>query len=279
MNKKNLLNKIGELILTEHHKGKNVPYLLYKFGLSNNISGLWAGSSMTYSVKQHRFYKRINKIIKGLGFVILLLSLLATLILASRINPDSFYYGFLQELLAELIFAFTLAYILWKILDREKPANISLLYNSIKVPGTDNIYEVSIFILNKSNRSIDSFGIYSAFHFPADYTQILFPTIDKLHVDAGYGNHIKVSYYFPYLIFCDQEVEIIKFNYEVDKEFHPEPSPVISIPYHIYTYGRRYPEVIKVRPRGEKLIDPHNMEVGYANAVIELGKYQTQAIF
>lgn len=195
-----------------------VPYPLLNFVIEHNY-GAWAGASIYFSFRQFDYQTKLNKFKYTFLSYFLPIIILIVILVGAIQDSENFFFGFVQNLLSEIILVLLILYILPKILNPKRNFKISLFYEKIhNDQSNDNSQEINLILKNSGTEVYKSNEIYWEVFIPFDYVHKREFTLINGNCEASeelFSTMLKLYGYNPIPIFIDQEFQIAKVNFKL----------------------------------------------------------------
>lgn len=221
-----------------------VPYPFLNFVIENSYGG-WAGVSIYFSFRQFDYQTKINKFKSAIFSYFLPIIILTVILVGAIQDSGNFFFGFVQNLSAEIILVLLILYILPRILNPKKNYKISLIQEGSYINYyADGKVEITISLINSGQEVYKEKEISWEIFISEDLFDSSDITVVNGNVDKSdelFMTMWKFSGINSSPLFIDQKIQIanLSFNKEVLQD--PSHSPC-KIYFKIMTINGNVPE-------------------------------------
>lgn len=224
-----------------HDKGK-IPLPLLKFIIKQH--GGWAGVSIYMNMREHKYDQRLTKTGKILMYVLLLVIMVVAIIIGLTQNSERFLFGFLQNLISEIILLLLVLYLLPKVLNKPNKYKVVLSTRFHYIPDLEkNRKTIKLILKNEGEEVYKSNEIEWEIFLP----EISF---EEIEIIDFIGNHEKAGFIIGHAcwlygcinspLFIDQTIEIATICFKSESSQN-EKEPPKKIYYILRTIGGNVP--------------------------------------
>lgn len=260
MNKlfKNMKNYIHQAVQSRRRPGEilaDIIYLIYKCNNDNipyplllyviNYYGGWAGVSIYLNSRKYLYHIKVTKAKNLFTNLIIPSGIILVVIFGAIQKSDTFFFGFVQNLLSDIILILLIIYLLPKILNPQKKYNVSLMQFRDIIPAADNDkVEIIISLVNTGEEVYKREEIYWEIFIPFEYLEeediSLFN--GEIQIDEFFGKMWKIFGTNLSPLFIKQDQRILRANFNRDVLYGTTDSP-LKIYYEFKTINGNIPTI------------------------------------
>ncbi len=225
----------------------NVPYPLFNY-VQRHVGG-WAGDSIRFAISEYRYKNNIRKL-SEVSVILIAIAIISLIIIGAKMDSDSFIFGFVQNLAADIIFIIIALYLLPKVLNRQKKYDITI----VQKPAITDLRpekgkkEIQITIINKGEEVYKAHEIsWDIFIPPSCFTEEdVIEYLGNYELEnTGLGKMWKFSGMNEEPLFLTQQLIIASINFSISELSGTDRSPM-KFYYRILTIGGNLPSLDNV---------------------------------
>jgi hypothetical protein len=211
-----------------------IPYPLFHF-ISQQFGG-YAGISIYLNMREYGYKVKISKLKRILLFIFVPIIVVSLLIVGALQDSTNFIFGFVQNLLADIILILLVLYILPKVLNKPKKYNICLRQDCSYSINDDNVQELLISSHNIGEEVYKIKEYYWEIYIPwNDFTEE-----DIIRVNGSFERDDELHPFYKFSgindspLFLNQEQFLLKIRLS-EKVLEQEASHLMKIYYRFWT--------------------------------------------